>query len=175
LKKYFFYTSLSGWIISLFVHLVAISGYDIETRFSYIWILHIGIFIVFIPALIVLAKYKTETIIEKGAKANRKRTIYMLKKFIKSTPNWLLFIAFGGLVYAFFNFLFFMSSQHGTPELKDGQYFLQSHGNFIGNISEQEYHLIKANIVRGFSGHWIAFYGFATAVLFPYKKTTENM
>jgi len=79
-------------------------------------------------------------------------------------------IAAAGLFYAFVNFLLFMTMQNGTPAFKDGQYYLHNHGKLIRNITEQEYHHFKANLLRGFSGHWIAFYGIAAAVLYPFKQ-----
>lgn len=63
-----------------------------------------------------------------------------------------------------------MSSQPGSPEIQDGQYILQNHGKLIRTITEQEYHHYKANEVRGFSGHWLIFYGFSAALLYPFGK-----
>jgi hypothetical protein len=41
------------------------------------------------------------------------------------------------------------------------------------NITEQEYHHYKAATIRGFSGHWVAFYGLAAAVLYPFKRNLK--
>jgi len=150
LKNYFLYAAIIGWLLSLTVHLFSIFDIDIAEKTPYIWILHVGVFIVFIPSVIELAKYRLENGYRNDAKTNRKKTFLLLKTFIKTTPSWLIIIAFGGLIYATINFMFFMASQNGTPEFKEGQYFLQSHGNFIRNISELEYHHYKANVLRGF-------------------------
>ena len=86
------------------------------------------------------------------------------------TPPWLAKIAIAGFFYAFINFGLFMLSDKGTPEIKDGHYFLQNHGQITRQITEKEYYHYKAGNLRGFSGHWIAFYGIAAAILFPFGK-----
>jgi hypothetical protein len=78
-----------------------------------------------------------------------------------------------GFYYAIVNFLVFMFSDPGTPAIKDGQYYLHTHGQWIRNITEQEYHHYKAATIRGFSGHWVAFYGLAAAVLYPFKRNLK--
>ena len=63
------------------------------------------------------------------------------------------------IAYAVVNFLlFFLLSSGGTPDIWDGKYVLHSHGNLIRELSEREYHLQQAYVLRGFSGHWMIFY-----------------
>jgi hypothetical protein len=88
----------------------------------------------------------------------------------KQTPTWLAVLAIGGFLYAFLNFMLFMGSEIGTPDIEGGKYILQNHGQLIKTITEQEYHHFKANEMRGFSGHWIAFYGIAMAILYPFSR-----
>jgi hypothetical protein len=89
----------------------------------------------------------------------------------KNAPKWMIVVAIGGICYAFFNFLFFMFSDDGTPTIQNGHYVLQNHGQWVKDISAQQYHRYKTNTLRGFSGHWIAFYGVAMLVLFPSAHT----
>lgn len=58
----------------------------------------------------------------------------------------------------------------GSIGIRDGQYILHSHGKLIRTITEQEYHLAQANEARGFSGHWIAFYGIAMVIWYPFWR-----
>jgi len=44
----------------------------------------------------------------------------------------------------------------------------------LATLTEKEFHHYKANETRGFSGHWIAFYGIAMAVLFPFQKASSK-
>jgi len=49
------------------------------------------------------------------------------------------------------------------------------HGTLIRIITEKEFHHYQANEIRGFSGHWLIFYGFAAAVLYPFKNASDNV
>jgi hypothetical protein len=80
-----------------------------------------------------------------------------------------------GFFYAFINFAFFMIGNIGTPDIIDGKFVLHNHGRIIKNLTEQQYHHYKALELRGFSGHWIAFYGIATAVLYKFSGFSENV
>jgi hypothetical protein len=66
--------------------------------------------------------------------------------------------------------MLFMTSQIGSPSIKDGQYILENHGTFIKILTEAEYNHFQANIVRGFSGHWLLFYSFVATLLYPSIK-----
>ena len=54
MKKFIFYLAAAGWIISLVIHILSLAKTDVEASIPYIWILHIGIFAVWIPAIRVL-------------------------------------------------------------------------------------------------------------------------
>ena len=97
------------------------------------------------------------------------------KPILKNIPSWLIVITIAGFFYAIINFMLFIASRLGSPDIQNGQYVLQNHGQLIKTLTEREYHHYKANELRGFSGHWIAFYGIATAALFPFKLQTENI
>ena len=43
--------ALLGLLSSLAVHLAALLGIDLATRFPAVWLLHLGIFVVFIPCV----------------------------------------------------------------------------------------------------------------------------
>ena len=62
-------------------------------------------------------------------------------------------------VYGFVNFLFFMfATEGGGPAIRDGKFILESHRRFIREITASEYWSFRANVTRGFSGHWLLFY-----------------
>lgn len=78
-------------------------------------------------------------------------------------------------IYTIINFyLFMMASGGGGPHFEDGKYILQNHGNFIRELTKAEYIKLKANELRGFSGHWLLFYSFAAGVFWPNKKDKVN-
>jgi len=168
MKKFLFYFALTGWTLGLTVHLLSLADIDVTEKAPFIWLLHIGIFIVWIPVVLDLKNNEELQAYKQSGMTNRMNPIEFYKIVFKETPTWMSIIAIGGFFYAFINFMFFMSSQSGTPDIKDGQYILQNHGQLIKTLTLQEYHHYKANEVRGFSGHWILFYGVATAVLFKF-------
>ena len=170
MKTILFWVAVTGWVLGLLVHVLSIFDVDVQTQIPYIWLLHLGIFVVWIPAILTLRKSESIRMFENPDTLKRMNPIAFFKVICEKTPVWIVVIAAAGLFYAFVNFLLFMTMQTGTPALKDGQYYLHNHGKLIRNITEQEYHHYKASLLRGFSGHWIAFYGIAAAVLYPFRK-----
>lgn len=64
---------------------------------------------------------------------------------------------FAVVVYTAVNFAVFINLMEGTPEVKNGRYYLHHHGQIIREITEVEYGRFRAYEVRGFSGHWMLF------------------
>ncbi|MCX6256402.1 MAG: hypothetical protein NTW49_00640 [Bacteroidia bacterium] len=174
MKNFLFYFAVTGWTTGLIVHLLSIAEFDVTYKFPYIWILHVGIFVVWIPTVLNLMKNKELKEYQQSGILNRMNPIGLFRIIFKNTPSWLTVIALGGFIYAMINFMLFMTSQVGDPDIKNGQYILHNHGQLIKILTEQEFHHYKANEIRGFSGHWIAFYGVAAAVLFPYNSQINN-
>lgn len=169
LKKIFFYLAVAGWVLSLTVHLLSVVDIDAREQLPFIWLLHVGIFVVWIPSILELRKNKELA----KAKETKLSSNEIQKILFKNIPRPVKLIGLIGFVYAIINFALFAFNQSGTPVIKNGEYSLESHGQFIKNITEQEYHHYKAMGIRGFSGHWIAFYGLAALFLYPFKKEAE--
>jgi hypothetical protein len=91
-------------------------------------------------------------------------------KFFAPMPIWARYVVKAFFAYALINFaLFFFLSKGGVPEVREGKYVLHNHGDVIRELSEDEYELQKAYVVRGFSGHWMVFY-LIPALYFWYRK-----
>ena len=174
MKKFLFYFAITGCTLGLIVHLLSLADYDITDKVPFVWVLHMGIFVVWLPVVLDLKKNEELKAYQQSGMMNRMNPVGFFKIIFKQTPTWLTVIAIGGFFYAFVNFMLFMASQHGTPDIRDGQYILHNHGQLIKTLTEQEYHHYKANEVRGFSGNWLAFYGLAAAVLFPFNRQPTN-
>jgi len=170
MKKFLFYFAVTGWTLGLIVHILSLADYDVTANFPFVWILHVGIFVVWLPTVLDLRKNEELKEYQQSGMMNRMNPFGFYKIIFRQTPTWLRIIAIGGFFYALVNFILFMASQTGTPEIQGGQYILHDHGHLIKVLTEREYHHYEANIVRGFSGHWLAFYGLAAAVLFPFNK-----
>ena len=122
-----------GFILSVAAHLAAIAGSPIPFGKG-VWALHIGIFVVWLPT--VLVAYR----MTRGA--NRKD---FWRVALVGCPKWMrtaLYVAFG---YAILNFVLFIATTaaHSQPK---------------GDAPPE--------VVRGFSGHWMIFYGAAFATLY---------
>jgi len=148
--------ALTGFVASVLVHLAALSGIDVAEQFPWVWSLHGGIFVVFVPYAI-LNRRKT------GAR----QTWDMWRSELQP---WTLFVATGLFAYAFLNFFLFIDAgEGGNPTIRDGKYLLLNHGTLIRELTLAQYSALRANEVRGFSGHWMLLY-FIPLAYFLFKK-----
>ena len=70
-------------------------------------------------------------------------------------------------IYAFFNFFYtiFALNEGGIPSIFAGKKVLESHGKIIRGLSDQEFELHQAYVVRTFSGVWLIFYSVGMTAL----------
>lgn len=170
MSKILSYFALFGLISGLIVHVLAILGVNAGDKIPFIWLLHVGIFVVWFPVIFKLIGLQKNT---PGYKES-KHVFKMYKLLYDNSTKPLLLIAAFFFVYALINFtLFSQVSEGGGPSIVDGQYVLQNHGHIIKQLTYDEYQHYQANELRGFSGHWMAFYSLALAVLFP-KNTFSH-
>ena len=128
----FIVSSCTGLVISLWVHLGAVSGRRVAPEACF-WILHIGIFVVWFPAMFAAKQF--------AGNMNRRD---LWKVVLKGSPAWMRYMVYGFFAYAMGNFLFFMIK---AP---------------IGKTEGGQ----PVAVWRGFSGHWMAFYSAALAILY---------
>jgi hypothetical protein len=155
MRRAFSIFAFTGFFISLIIHLTTFFGIDPAKHVPLVWVLHLGIFIVFIPMLFVQG-------------LTPKKDFW--PKFFASMPRLAQYTVKAFFAYAIINFaLFFFLSKGGVPDVRDGKYVLHNHGNVIRELSEEEYDLQNAYVIRGFSGHWMIFY-LVPALYFWYRK-----
>ncbi|MGV8118980.1 MAG: hypothetical protein AB2L14_04365 [Candidatus Xenobiia bacterium LiM19] len=150
--------ALAGFTLSLLAHILSFFDVDVQSEYPYVWLLHIGIFVVFIPAILFLKKRRQNDILARTSPAFR-------------------VLAFALFIYAFFNFFFtiFLLKQGGcNPVSENGTYYLKNKGHIVREISENEYEKQRAYDVRLFSGHWMIFYLFGAAMLYTAIKEEEK-
>jgi hypothetical protein len=160
MHRFIAFIALSGFVLSVVVHIVALLGRDVSAQVPLVWSLHLGIFVVFIP--FVLSSRKV---------LGPKPSLAELREIF---PGWV--VALGGVIfaYAILNFLLFMlATQGGSPSIHDGNYVLEDHGRLIRTLSASEYASFKANEIRGFSGHWLVFY-FVPFAYFMFRKESNS-
>jgi hypothetical protein len=134
---FFVCLSALGLAVSLWIHLGAVMGRRVAPE-AFFWMLGVGIFIVWLPAVLVAQRLVGTT--------NRKD---FWKVILKGSPDWMRYMVYGFFGYAFVNFLLFMGK---AP----------SGGNGANP---------PAVVWRGFSGHWMAFYSAAFAILYAAART----
>jgi hypothetical protein len=137
---FFICLSAIGFVLSLWVHFGAVMGRRVVPE-SFFWMLHVGIFVVWFPAVFVGQRIV--------GNMNRKD---FWKVVLKGSHDFLRYMvyAFGG--YAAINFFLFMSK---AP-------------NGGGGANP------PAVVWRGFSGHWMAFYAAAFAILYSAAQTSNT-
>lgn len=148
--------AFAGFCLSLLVHLTTFLGIDPARRVPFVWALHIGIFVSFVPMVL--------------AQQSPRRGDFW-QKLMSRLPTWQRYAVKGLFAYTVINFaLFFYLSSGATPQERDGKYVLLNHGTLIRELSADEYERQNAYIVRGFSGHWMIFY-LVPALYFLPRKT----
>jgi len=129
-----------GFVVSLWVHIGAVFGVKVAPDYFF-FLLHVGIFVVFFPAVLISQRLVGNT---------RRRDFW--KVALRDVPPWLrygVYVCFG---YAIVNFLFFMTN---TP---------------AGGRSPAP----PTQVWRGFSGHWMLFYGISFALLYAGTVASRN-
>jgi hypothetical protein len=124
--------AMIGLLLSVAAHLASIVGLPIPGG-NIVWSLHIGIFVVWLPAVLV------------GSRINHGRPRKELwKNVLSGCPAWMRYAGYALFAYAVANFIWFIvTTRSGTSAQGDPP------------LSE----------IRGFSGHWMVFYGTAFAIL----------
>lgn len=122
-----------GLVLSLVVHVAALLGMSFLGEKAFV--LHVGIFVVWFPTVIVAQKITRD---------------YKQKDFWKAAlrgcPQWMKWLTIGFFAYAFINFAYFFAVTAASNTPKSGP--------------------PDATTLRGFSGHWMAFYSAAMSVLY---------
>ena len=148
--------ALAGFLVSLAVHLETLRGVDVQAAFPYVMFLHMGIFLVFGPFILVSRSDFT------GKQS--------MRQLAAGLPRWVVVVGCLTFAYAFLNFVLFMVGYQGNPSISNGKYLLLDHGRLVHELSASQYAAATANEVRGFSGHWLVFYGLPAAYFLLWKK-----
>jgi hypothetical protein len=130
----FLLLSVLGLVLSLIAHTAALLGLP-QPLGPAAWGLHVGIFVVWLPAVLV---------------SNRLVGDFKQKDFWKAAlrgcPDWMRRLTYGFVAYAVVNFVLFIAI---APAQGGG-----------GGVNA------PPAVFRGFSGHWMAFYSAAAAILY---------
>jgi hypothetical protein len=151
-------------VLSIIINVITFFGIDLQIKFPVIWLLHIGILLVFIPIVVV---HSRDTGI--FGKIN-----YSL--VVEYAPKWMrvLLTIFG--IYAVINLgLDMVLSEGGAPDIWDGRYVLHRHGELIRELTLDEYKKQQIYLVRFFSGVWMGLYFNSLVAYYSYLKKEEKV
>ena len=128
----FIILSAIGLVLSIVAHLASLVGLPIPGG-KFVWSLHIGIFVVWFPAIIVA---------HRASRGRPQRKLWT--NVLSGLPSWVRYAVYTLFAYAMLNFLLFLDTTGSAP---------QPEGD------------APPAVIRGFSGHWMLFYGAAFAIL----------
>lgn len=132
--------SAIGLVLSIVSHAAAIWGAPGPLG-SFTLALHLGIFVVWIPTVLV-ANRMTRDVPQRD----------YWKVVLRACPEWMKQMTYAFFAYAVANFIYFIAT---APK-----------GGGPGPMPPA--------VVRGFSGHWMAFYSAALAVLYSASKLWDS-
>lgn len=128
----------AGFFLSLTAHVLALLGRAMPGG-GLVWMLHVGVFLVWIPAIL-LSRSKLQNVPRQN----------QMKAVLADCPVWMRRTVSVVFAYGFLNFILFMASTMGHPKPTG---------------------TAPPAVIRGFSGHWMIFYGAAFVTLFSIIKT----
>ena len=146
-------------VISIIVHLSTYIGvYFLKEYYSFFsasYIIHALIFIPFFTMIFraIFGKNK----IEKITFVEGFNPKIVFKKYLPNTDYKIGVILLLILIYVFINFYISINMlENGSPEIIDGKYVLNDHGE-IAEIDKDQYVKMRYAQIKAFSGHWIIF------------------
>lgn len=129
-----------GLVLSLAVHAASFAGIALFGGRAFA--LHVGIFVVWIPTVVIAQRNTREF----------KRKDFW-KAALRGCPSWMKGLTYGSFAYAIVNFAYFFLTTAGGPKHSSPP---------------------DAAILRGFSGHWMAFYSAAMSVLYSSTRVSSD-
>jgi hypothetical protein len=153
------YFSFTLTIVSIIAHLSTYIGVfllnEYYSIFNISYIIHGLIFVPFGVMLFQLSFGKNK--IEKLKFMESFNPAIIFKRYFPNTNYKIGIIILILFVYAFLNFYFSINKLiNGSPEILDGKYVLNNHGEIM-EVDKKQYVEICYTQIKAFSGHWIIF------------------
>lgn len=96
MKKFLFYFAVAGWMLGLLVHLLSLLGFDVTESISFVWLLHLGLFVVWIPAVLLFKNSEKIKADQESTRSRKMGSNDLFKIAFKQIPKWLKIIAYAG-------------------------------------------------------------------------------
>jgi hypothetical protein len=119
-----------GFVFSAVVHFPTYADVNLMKRLPQLWILHVVVFVVWIPLVISL-----------GMKSTRENRRKLWKIATRNAPRWIRILCIAVCAYVVFNsvFFFFCLSECGSPDERGGKKVLADHGTALRELTEEEF------------------------------------
>ena len=145
-RRIFAVLSAFGLAASVVAYVGSYIGMSMESMFPWSFVLHVGVFILLLPMYgIDYSVVKDRTFFWKGFAQGMPRSV---------VPG----IRVLGLFFAVHFVLFLIRSHAAAPEIKNGEYVLNKHGQIVKVLTQSEYISLKGAELRLFATGWIFFY-----------------
>ncbi len=145
--------SMWGFGANAFLYALSLSGMDVDVVFPWTGLSVIGALLVSFPMNFVerFADQRTPPFL-RGLK-------FFYCGFARNMPSW---VAPGEWVLAITALVhlacFFLHSGWGVPAIRDGQYVIDSHGQILRALTQQEYLMLKREALRMIAAMMISIY-----------------
>jgi hypothetical protein len=157
MNRFLFHLAVVLYAVSVAVHANTFIRIVPTNSLPWIWVLHVGIFVVFIPG--VLGIKKTTKIQKVGLFDFYGNWRAQKEIFLDGIPIGLKVLIGASFIYAIVNFILaFGSFGHSTLSNQNGKRYIRESGKPEREITEAEFNDKMENVLRGFSGHWMLFY-----------------
>jgi hypothetical protein len=161
IRKSFAVLAACGLAVSVFAYLGSYAGTTMDSIFRLAIALVIGIFVL----LLLMYALDYEAVTDRG---------FFYKGFSDGMPKWVIpTITVFGLFFAIHFVLFLIESHAASPQIKDGQYVLDNHGQIMKVISQRDYLHLKGAELRLFAAGWMFFY-FVLAAYWWFPRSRER-
>jgi hypothetical protein len=173
MNRLLFILSICGIITCISINILVVSGIFVPEGIGSLFLLIVGMFIVFAPAVLNLRKLNKQNPNEKqkGIHESQKRTKAIMRSIWQPVPTGLKVLVVLTVIYGFANFfsmMFLLGNEQAAIE--NGKYIMESKGKFLREISQKEYFLNKQYQASLFTGHIAIFYSVAMILHYPRKN-----
>ncbi len=178
IRRFLAFLAECGLAASIAVYLESFRGTTLESLMPLPFVLHLGVFVLVMPMVVIEYSsfhFETRAPIWFSGDGPIKRgpfswqgyaqgapvwedTFYW-KKFSQGMPKWVVpTIKLLGLFFIFHFILFLVQSHVASPQIENGQYVLDNHGQTVKALTQLEYFKLKTAESRMFAAGWICFY-----------------
>jgi hypothetical protein len=171
LARLFLIIAIIGFCFSVVAHVLTFFV-EAMAQMSHVWPLHLGIFVVFIPMVVMQQRWSTQITSDAAQFATPRNQRPITVNSFQFVPRWIKALLGLCFAYAILNFILFAGTdivrerREGKISERDGRHVLVKNREVVREVTDAEYQENQLRIARGFSGHWMLFYGVAAVGLY---------